>query len=168
MSSDLRASTSHVRASIVCNTKSHPNGISASVWCWLQGGKNVSGISRAVSRLASRKVGIRDATLAWLQQTARSREPEHLVLKRATDLGPLVKAARDHEVCTSLCWQSHLSAHQLASFVCARADMRQHAQHKPQQLQALHAVSAHCAPPCLLPVTAKCCKRDSSIKFNKW
>lgn len=72
----------------------HPNILRPA----FHGGKNVSGISRAVSRLASRKVGIRDATLAWLQQTARSREPEHLVLKRATDLGPLVKAARDHEM----------------------------------------------------------------------
>lgn len=63
-----------------------------------QTGRNVNGVGRAVSRLASRQPGIRRSTLAWLQQTARSREPEHLLLKRATDLVPLVRAAREHEV----------------------------------------------------------------------
>ncbi|KAK9807012.1 hypothetical protein WJX72_010768 [[Myrmecia] bisecta] len=59
------------------------------------GSRNVSAVSRAVMRLTAKQVGIRRDTLAWLEQTARSKEPDNLLLKTHTELFPLIKGHQD-------------------------------------------------------------------------
>ncbi|BDA48009.1 probable protein FAN at N-terminal half [Coccomyxa sp. Obi] len=53
-----------------------------------------SPVSKAVERLMSRKRPIREATLAWLEAAARTREPEYMQLSSHTELLPLIKAAQ--------------------------------------------------------------------------
>ncbi len=61
----------------------------------LQGASSkASPVSKAVERLMSRKRPIREATLAWLEAAARTREPEYMQLSSHTELLPLIKAAQ--------------------------------------------------------------------------
>ena len=54
-----------------------------------------SAVSKAMERLPARKRSMREATLAWLEAAARSREPEYLQLSSHTELLPILKAAQD-------------------------------------------------------------------------
>lgn len=60
-------------------------------------------MSKAVERLVSRKRAIREATLAWLEAAARTREPEYLQLSSHTELLPAIKAAQRDQVSQDLC-----------------------------------------------------------------
>ncbi len=62
----------------------------------------VSAVSKAVDRLPSKKRSMREATLAWLESAARTREPEYLQLSSHTELLPILKAAQDPAVCLML------------------------------------------------------------------
>ena len=67
--------------------------------------KHVSSVSRAVMRLTSKKSSIRRDTLAYLEQAARSREPDTMQLRSHTELLPIVQvgtAAAAHCACTGL------------------------------------------------------------------
>lgn len=55
----------------------------------------VSAVSKAMERLPSSKRSMREATLAWLEGAARTREPEYLQLSSHTELLPILRAARD-------------------------------------------------------------------------
>ena len=52
-----------------------------------------------MDRLPSKKRSMREATLAWLESAARTREPEYLQLSSHTELLPVLKAAQDSAVC---------------------------------------------------------------------
>ena len=56
-------------------------------------------MSKAMDRLPSKKRSMREATLAWLESAARTREPEYLQLSSHTELLPVLKAAQDPAVC---------------------------------------------------------------------
>ena len=58
----------------------------------------VSAVSKAMDRLPSKKRSMREATLAWLESAARTREPEYLQLSSHTELLPILKAAQDPAV----------------------------------------------------------------------
>lgn len=65
--------------------------------------KHVSPTVKAVARLTSSKLVIRQATLAWLEQAGAQREPEYLTLTSHTELLDIVRALREwqetvHEV----------------------------------------------------------------------
>lgn len=51
-----------------------------------------------MDRLPSKKRSMREATLAWLESAARTREPEYLQLSSHTELLPILKAAQDPAV----------------------------------------------------------------------
>jgi len=51
-----------------------------------------------MERLPSTKRSMREATLAWLESAARTREPEYLQLSSHTELLPILEAAQDPAV----------------------------------------------------------------------
>ena len=68
-------------------------------WVDMQGrSARVSAVSKAIDRLPSKKRSMREATLAWLESAARTREPEYLQLSSHTELLPILKAAQDPAV----------------------------------------------------------------------
>lgn len=84
---------------------------------YLQKKKSLSPTVRAVARLTSSKTVIRQATLAWLEQTGAWREPEYLTLTSHTELLDVVRALRE-------CQQRNQPVRRLSFHIVAKRALR--------------------------------------------